>query len=99
MSVNSQFEGAIPQQIRVAVTTFGTVGMVGRKDTSSAELEYYDNTYMSPDYAGDQFVISSVIRALGQPFTLVPLSALATALLLPKDAGDGSAIFQRLANI
>jgi MFS transporter, DHA2 family, multidrug resistance protein len=34
------------------------------------------NTSMSPDYAGDQFVFSNVIRALGQPFTIVPLSAL-----------------------
>jgi DHA2 family multidrug resistance protein len=33
------------------------------------------NVWMSPDYAGDQFVFSNVIRALGQPFTIVPLSA------------------------
>src|SRR5262245_41532343 len=51
------------------------------------------NTSMSPDYAGDQFIFANVIRALGQPFTIVPLSALATSLLLPKDAGDGSAVF------
>jgi DHA2 family multidrug resistance protein len=56
------------------------------------------NTAMSPDYAGDQFVFSNVIRALGQPFTIVPLSALATALLQPKDAGDGSAIFNIARN-
>jgi DHA2 family multidrug resistance protein len=44
------------------------------------------NTSMSPDYAGDQFIFANVIRALGQPFTIVPLSALATALLQPKHA-------------
>ena len=44
-------------------------------------------------------MISSIIRALGQPFTLVPLSSLATALLLPKDAGDGSAIFNIARNL
>jgi DHA2 family multidrug resistance protein len=57
------------------------------------------NAYMSPDYAGDQFVFSNVIRALGQPFTIVPLSALATTLLLPKDAGDGSAVFNIARNL
>ena len=31
-------------------------------------------------------IFSNVIRALGQPFTIVPLSALATSLLLTKDA-------------
>ena len=57
------------------------------------------NVGMSPDYAGDQFVFSNVIRALGQPFTIVPLSGLATALLLPKDAGDGSAVFNIARNL
>ena len=40
-----------------------------------------------------------MIRALGQPFTIVPLSALATSLLLPKDAGDGSAVFNIARNL
>ena len=57
------------------------------------------NTWMSPDYAGDQFVFSNVIRALGQPFTIVPLSALATSLLQPKDAADGSAVFNIARNL
>jgi DHA2 family multidrug resistance protein len=57
------------------------------------------NTWMSSDYAGDQFVFSNVIRALGQPFTIVPLSALATSLLQPKDAADGSAVFNIARNL
>jgi MFS transporter, DHA2 family, multidrug resistance protein len=57
------------------------------------------NSSMSHDYAGDQFMISNIIRALGQPFTIVPLSALATAILLPKDAGDGSAVFNIARNL
>jgi DHA2 family multidrug resistance protein len=57
------------------------------------------NSSMSHDYAGDQFVISNIVRALGQPFTIVPLSALATAILLPKDAGDGSAVFNIARNL
>jgi DHA2 family multidrug resistance protein len=51
------------------------------------------NTSMSYNYAGNQFMVSNIVRALGQPFTIVPLSALATALLQTKDAGDGSAVF------
>jgi len=57
------------------------------------------NTSMSPDYGGEQFVFSNVIRAFGQPFTIVPLSALATALLQPKNIGDGSAVFNIARNI
>jgi DHA2 family multidrug resistance protein len=57
------------------------------------------NSSMSHDYAGDQFIISNIVRALGQPFTIIPLSALATAILLPKDAGDGSAVFNIARNL
>jgi MFS transporter, DHA2 family, multidrug resistance protein len=57
------------------------------------------NSSMSHDYAGDQFMISNIVRALGQPFTIIPLSALATAILLPKDAGDGSAVFNIARNL
>jgi DHA2 family multidrug resistance protein len=57
------------------------------------------NTSMSYDYAGNQFMISNTVRALGQPFTIVPLSALATALLQTKDAGDGSAVFNIARNL
>ena len=57
------------------------------------------STSMSHDYAGEQLSISNIVRALGQPFSMVPLSALATALLQPKDAGDGSAIFNIARNL
>jgi DHA2 family multidrug resistance protein len=62
-------------------------------------LSCWMNSSMSHDYAGDQFIISNIVRALGQPFTIVPLSALATAILLPKDAGDGSAVFNIARNL
>jgi hypothetical protein len=48
---------------------------------------------MSHDYASEQFVVAHLVRALGQPFTIVPLSSLATVMLQPSDAGDGSASF------
>jgi len=57
------------------------------------------NTSMSYNYAGNQFMVSNIVRALGQPFTIVPLSALATALLQTKDAGDGSAVFNIARNL
>jgi MFS transporter, DHA2 family, multidrug resistance protein len=62
-------------------------------------LSCWMNSSMSHDYAGDQFIISNIVRALGQPFTIIPLSALATAILLPKDAGDGSAVFNIARNL
>ncbi len=57
------------------------------------------NINMSPDYAGPQFFWPNVVRALGQPFTIVPLSALATAMLSPEESADGSAIFNIARNI
>jgi DHA2 family multidrug resistance protein len=40
-----------------------------------------------------------VIRALGQPFTIVPLSAIATAGLMREQQGDGSALFNIARNL
>lgn len=57
------------------------------------------NTQMSHDYAGEQFVVANLVRALGQPFTIVPLSSLATVVLQASDAGDGSALFNILRNL
>lgn len=57
------------------------------------------NTHMNPDFGGPQFQIANVIRALGQPFTIVPLAAIATAGLLRDQQGDGSAIFNIMRNL
>ena len=57
------------------------------------------NSYMSPLYGKDQFIWANVVRAIGQPFTIVPVTALATATLARKDAGDGSAIFNMFRNL
>ena len=57
------------------------------------------NSYMSPDYGKPQFAFANVVRALGQPFTIVPVTALATATLSRQDAGDGSAIFNMFRNL
>jgi DHA2 family multidrug resistance protein len=57
------------------------------------------NTHMNPDFGGPQFQIGNIIRALGQPFTIVPLSALATAGLLREQQADGSALFNIMRNL
>ena len=57
------------------------------------------NSYMSPDYGKPQFIVANIVRAFGQPFTIVPVTALATATLARKDAGDGSAIFNMFRNL
>jgi DHA2 family multidrug resistance protein len=57
------------------------------------------NIHMNPDFGGPQFQIGNVIRALGQPFTIVPLSAVATAGLLKKQQVDGSALFNIMRNL
>ena len=59
----------------------------------------YLDVYMSPEYGKDQFIVANIVRALGQPFTIVPVTALATATLAPKDAGEGSAIFNMFRNL
>jgi DHA2 family multidrug resistance protein len=57
------------------------------------------NSYMDFLYARDQLIIANIVRALGQPFTIVPILGLATATIAKKDAGDASAIFNILRNL
>ena len=57
------------------------------------------NVYMNPDFGGPQFQMGNIIRALGQPFTIVPLSAVATAGLLREQQADGSALFNIMRNL
>jgi DHA2 family multidrug resistance protein len=57
------------------------------------------NTRMSNLTAGDQLTIANLVRAFGQPFTIVPVTGLAIATLAPKNAANGSAIFNIFRNI
>jgi DHA2 family multidrug resistance protein len=57
------------------------------------------NSDMSYNTAGDQFRFSNIIRAFGQPFTIVPVTTIAVAMLSPRDAADGSAIFNIFRNV
>ena len=57
------------------------------------------NTMMDYNTAGDQLRISNIVRAFGQPFTIVPIIGLAVATLAPKNAASGSAIFNIFRNV
>ncbi len=57
------------------------------------------NADMSALTAGDQFIFTNVIRAFGQPFTIVPVTTIAVAGLARREAGDGSAIFNIFRNV
>ncbi|HUC16371.1 MAG TPA: DHA2 family efflux MFS transporter permease subunit [Acetobacteraceae bacterium] len=57
------------------------------------------NGYMSPDTAGPELRLPQLVRALGQPFIIVPLSALATGGLARADQAQGSALFNMFRNL
>jgi MFS transporter, DHA2 family, multidrug resistance protein len=57
------------------------------------------NIHMTKDYGHDQLVLANIIRAIGQPFTIVPLTNLATALLAREQAPSGSAVFNIARNL
>ncbi len=57
------------------------------------------NTVMSSDTGGDQLMMANLVRAFGQPFTIVPVTGLAVATLAAADAASGSAIFNIFRNV
>jgi DHA2 family multidrug resistance protein len=57
------------------------------------------NSHLNINYAGEQFRISLIIRALGQPLFMIPLSAMGMALISKEEAGHASAIYNVLRNL
>src|SRR5262249_33575464 len=57
------------------------------------------NIQMSLDYAGDQFLLPNVVRAVGQALTLAPLSALSLGSVAPQDAAAASGISNMMRNL
>ncbi len=51
------------------------------------------------DFAGPQFNQIQLVRALGQPLVMVTISLIATAYILPQDAGSASSLFNILRNL
>jgi DHA2 family multidrug resistance protein len=54
---------------------------------------------LNPDFAGEQFNHIQIIRALGQPLVMVTISLIATAYVMPQDAGSASSLFNILRNL
>lgn len=58
------------------------------------------NIHLNADFAGPQFYIPLIIRALGQPLIMVPLSAVSTSgMTRGRESGAASALFNMMRNI
>jgi len=57
------------------------------------------NGFLSNLTAYDQLRLSQVVRALGMPLVIVPITTLATGNLEPKHAGSASALFNMFRNL
>lgn len=57
------------------------------------------NSVMTHDNAGPELISSLLIRALGQPLIMVPLSTLATSGIEAAQAGNASALFNMMRNL
>lgn len=62
-------------------------------------ISYYMNSQMTADYAGPQMIASQVVRALGQPFILVPIGMLATMHLKPHENASASTVLNVMRNL
>ncbi|WP_162935052.1 MDR family MFS transporter [Pseudomonas cavernae] len=62
-------------------------------------LASFASGVLNLDFAGPQFNQIQLIRALGQPMVMVTISMIATAYLLPEDAGSASSLFNVLRNL
>jgi MFS transporter, DHA2 family, multidrug resistance protein len=57
------------------------------------------NSGLNLNYGGEQFEFSLIIRALGQPMFVIPLSVMAMAAIKKEDSGDASSIFNVMRNL
>ncbi|PTA51465.1 EmrB/QacA family drug resistance transporter [Shewanella morhuae] len=62
-------------------------------------ISYYMNSQMTADYAGPQMIASQIVRALGQPFILVPIGMLATMHLKPHENASASTVLNVMRNL
>ncbi|NUW70256.1 MDR family MFS transporter [Vibrio coralliilyticus] len=62
------------------------IGFVG------LSISAFMDCHMSADYAGPQMIASMLVRALGQPFIMVPLSMLATQNIEAEDAASSAVL-------
>ena len=62
-------------------------------------ISCFMNVNMNADYAGPQLIQSLIVRALGQPFIMVPLSLVATASLSHDEIPSSSTLLNVLRNL
>lgn len=62
-------------------------------------ISYLMNSQMTIDYGGSEMIFSQVVRAIGQPLVMVPISIIATAHLLPSQNADASTLLSLMRNL
>ena len=72
------------------------VGFVG---ISIFSASCFMNVMLSPDSAGDQFLVPNIVRAIGQALVLTPISAITTGGIAPSEAGAASGLSNMLRNL
>ncbi len=62
-------------------------------------LSYYMNSHMTLDFAGEQMIAAQVVRALGQPFILVPIGIIATMHISAQQTPSASTVLNVIRNL
>jgi MFS transporter, DHA2 family, multidrug resistance protein len=62
-------------------------------------ISCFMNSDLTADVGMDQLRIPQIVRALGQPLVLIPLTATATANMERSEAGSASALFNMMRNL
>jgi DHA2 family multidrug resistance protein len=62
-------------------------------------LSCYVNTHMSIDFGGQQMILSMILRAIGSPFIMVPLSLVAMKNISRMDTPDASTLVNVMRNL
>ncbi len=62
-------------------------------------ISCFMNADLTADVGADQLRIPQIVRALGQPLVLIPLTATATANMERSEAGSASALFNMMRNL
>ncbi|MBX3149793.1 multidrug efflux MFS transporter [Candidatus Obscuribacterales bacterium] len=62
-------------------------------------LSSFLSSSMTHDTAGPQFLVSNLVRAMGQPLIMVPLSTLTTGDIKPEEAAPASSLFNMMRNL
>ncbi|MHC6528371.1 DHA2 family efflux MFS transporter permease subunit [Vibrio proteolyticus] len=62
-------------------------------------LSCFVNTHMTIDFGGHQLILSMILRAIGSPFIMVPLSLVAMKNIRPPDTPDASTLTNVMRNL